>query len=91
MMLAATMAGVGFGNAGVHIPHACAYPIASLKHAWTPAGYPRSASVRPARVLGHRHRAGRLSVHGARLPERHREAARLLGGEDDLAEPRSSR
>src|ERR1700709_1697147 len=34
------MAGVGFGSAGVHIPHACAYPIASLKHAYQPPGYP---------------------------------------------------
>ena len=32
MMLAASLAGIGFGSAGVHIPHACAYPIASLKH-----------------------------------------------------------
>jgi hydroxyacid-oxoacid transhydrogenase len=40
MMLAATMAGVGFGSAGVHIPHACAYPIAGLKHEYQPAGYP---------------------------------------------------
>jgi alcohol dehydrogenase class IV len=39
MMLAASMAGVGFGSAGVHIPHACAYPIAALKHEYTPAGY----------------------------------------------------
>ncbi len=39
MMLAATMAGVGFGSAGVHIPHACAYPTASLKHEWQPPGY----------------------------------------------------
>ena len=40
MMLAATMAGVGFGSAGVHIPHACAYPIAGLKHSYQPPGYP---------------------------------------------------
>ena len=40
MMLAATMAGVGFGSAGVHIPHACAYPIAGLKHGYQPPGYP---------------------------------------------------
>ena len=26
--MAATFAGLGFGNAGVHIPHANAYPIA---------------------------------------------------------------
>ncbi len=40
MMLGATMAGVGFGSAGVHIPHACAYPIAGLKHVYEPPGYP---------------------------------------------------
>ena len=32
--------GVGFGSAGVHIPHSCAYPIASLKHEYQPPGYP---------------------------------------------------
>jgi hydroxyacid-oxoacid transhydrogenase len=40
MMLAATMAGVGFGSAGVHIPHACAYPIAGRGHEYRPPGYP---------------------------------------------------
>ncbi|CAM3594499.1 hydroxyacid-oxoacid transhydrogenase [Deinococcus frigens] len=39
MMLSATMAGVGFGSAGVHIPHACAYPVAGLKHEYRHPGY----------------------------------------------------
>src|SRR5204863_8796963 len=39
MMLAATLAGIGFGSAGVHIPHACAYPLAGLKHAYRAPGY----------------------------------------------------
>ncbi|WP_291426927.1 hydroxyacid-oxoacid transhydrogenase [Deinococcus sp.] len=40
MMLSATMAGIGFGSAGVHIPHSCAYPIAGLKHQYRDPGYP---------------------------------------------------
>ena len=51
MMLAASLAGIGFGSAGVHIPHACAYPIASLKHEYQPPGYPGRPSVR-ARTAG---------------------------------------
>ena len=39
MMLSATLAGIGFGSAGVHIPHACAYPIAGLKHSYQANGY----------------------------------------------------
>jgi len=82
MMLAATMAGIGFGNAGVHIPHACAYPIASAKHAWTPPGYPDPHPFVPHgfSVTVTSPAAFRFTEPAA--PDRHREAARLLGGED---------
>ncbi len=39
MALGATMAGVGFGNAGVHIPHSMGYPIAGMVKEWTPPGF----------------------------------------------------
>jgi alcohol dehydrogenase class IV len=71
MMLAASMAGVGFGSAGVHIPHACAYPIAGLKH---PELIPHGISVivtAPA--------AFRFTYEA--LPERHHQVADLLSGE----------
>jgi alcohol dehydrogenase class IV len=39
MMLAASFAGMGFGNAGVHVPHACAYPIAGRVTDFHPPDY----------------------------------------------------
>ena len=40
MAMAATFAGMGFGNAGVHIPHANAYPIAGQVKDFHPKDYP---------------------------------------------------
>ncbi|MCL6647143.1 MAG: iron-containing alcohol dehydrogenase [Chloroflexi bacterium] len=39
MALAASVAGIGFGHAGVHVPHAMGYPIAGLVRGWHPADY----------------------------------------------------
>ena len=47
MALAATFAGLGFGNAGVHIPHANAYPIAGRVKNFHPSGYPESEPMVP--------------------------------------------
>jgi alcohol dehydrogenase class IV len=47
MALAAMFAGMGFGNAGVHIPHACAYPIAGRVRDYHPAGYPGDEPMVP--------------------------------------------
>ena len=81
MMLGATMAGVGFGSAGVHIPHACAYPIAGLKHEYRPAGYPDDHPFVPHgfSVIVTAPAAFRFTYEAA--PERHEHVARLLAGE----------
>ncbi|MEU6642451.1 hydroxyacid-oxoacid transhydrogenase [Saccharomonospora sp. NPDC046836] len=47
VMLAATFAGMGFGNAGVHIPHACAYPIAGRVREYRPRNYPQDEPLVP--------------------------------------------
>jgi len=45
--MAATFAGIGFGNAGVHIPHALAYPIAGMVRDWVPPGYDVAEPIIP--------------------------------------------
>jgi hydroxyacid-oxoacid transhydrogenase len=81
MMLAASMAGVGFGSAGVHIPHACAYPIASLKHEYQPPGYPDDHPFVPHghSVIVTAPAAFRFTYDA--MPERHHHVAELLAGE----------
>jgi hydroxyacid-oxoacid transhydrogenase len=81
MMLGASLAGIGFGSAGVHIPHACAYPIAGLKHEWQPPGYPTDHPFVPHgwSVIVTSPAAFRFTYDA--MPERHREVAELLAGE----------
>jgi hydroxyacid-oxoacid transhydrogenase len=78
MMLAATMAGVGFGSAGVHIPHACAYPIASHRHEYQPPGYPDDHPFVPHghSVIVTAPAAFRFTYDA--MPERHQRVAELL-------------
>jgi hydroxyacid-oxoacid transhydrogenase len=81
MMLGATMAGVGFGSAGVHIPHACAYPIAGLKHEYQPPGYPTDHPFVPHghSVIVTAPAAFRFTYDA--MPERHHHVAALLAGD----------
>jgi alcohol dehydrogenase class IV len=81
MMLAATMAGVGFGSAGVHIPHACAYPIAGLRHEYRPPGYPDDHPFVPHghSVIVTAPAAFRFTYEA--MPDRHHRVAAFLGAE----------
>ncbi|MGF1471808.1 MAG: hydroxyacid-oxoacid transhydrogenase [Rubrobacteraceae bacterium] len=81
MMLGASLAGVGFGSAGVHIPHACAYPIAGLKHEYQPPGYPQDHGFVPHgwSVIVTSPATFRFTYEAQ--PERHRQVAEMLAGE----------
>jgi alcohol dehydrogenase class IV len=82
MALAATFAGMGFGNAGVHIPHANAYPIAGRVKEFRPTGYPQDEPMVP-----HGMAVSLTAPEAFRFtfdadPGRHVRAAELLGGTD---------
>ena len=90
MALAATFAGMGFGNAGVHIPHANAYPIAGRVRGFHPDGYPDDHAMVPhgMAVALTAPEAFRFTFEAS--PERHVRAAELLAPDaerpDDLGD-----
>ncbi|MGY1806926.1 hydroxyacid-oxoacid transhydrogenase [Blastococcus sp. SYSU D00669] len=83
MMAAATFAGMGFGNSGVHIPHANAYPIAGMVKDYRPPGYPQDEPMVPhgMSVSLTAPEAFRFSFESA--PERHLKAAALMAPDRD--------
>jgi alcohol dehydrogenase class IV len=92
MAMAATFAGMGFGNAGVHIPHANAYPIAGRVRDFRPADYNRYPDAEP--MVPHGMAVCLTAPEAFRFtfeagPERHVRAAELLApGADRPADAR---
>jgi alcohol dehydrogenase class IV len=78
MALAATFAGMGFGNAGVHVPHANAYPIAGQVHDFRPAGYPADKPLVPHGMAVSLTAPEAFRFTFPACPERHVRVARLL-------------
>jgi len=85
-MWAATLAGIAFGNAGVHAPHAMAYAVAGRVRGFRAQGYPDAPLVPHGMAVAVN--APAVVRHtGALSPERHLEAAALLGIETRGAAP----
>lgn len=81
LMFASTLAGIAFGNAGVHLPHAMSYSVAGLNHTWVAKGYENDNPMVPhgIAVVINAPAAFRFTAHAA--PERHLAAAEALGAD----------
>ncbi|HSJ93301.1 MAG TPA: hydroxyacid-oxoacid transhydrogenase [Gaiellaceae bacterium] len=87
MMWAATLAGIAFGNAGVHIPHGMSYAVAGLVDSFSPDGYPQEEPLVPHGMSVIVNAPAVFRRIAATSPERHLEAAELLGADVRDAEP----
>jgi hydroxyacid-oxoacid transhydrogenase len=91
MMLAASYAGVGFGNAGVHLPHGMSYPVSGLVRNYRAPGYnsvPKPLVPHGISVIVNAPAVFRFTAVAS--PERHLKAAEIMGADVSHAHPRDA-
>ncbi len=79
MLLAAAIAGIGFGNAGVHLPHGMAYPVAGMVRDFKPEGYNVDHAIVPHGMAVIVNAPAVFRYTASTNPELHLHAAKLMG------------
>jgi hydroxyacid-oxoacid transhydrogenase len=78
---AATLAGIAFGNAGVHLPHAMSYAVAGLVRDYRCPGYPQHEAMVPHGISVIVNAPSVFRATAPTSPERHLQAASALGAD----------
>ncbi len=87
MLLAATFAGIGFGNAGVHLPHGMSYPVAGMVRDYNPEGYPSDHPMVPHGMAVTLNAPAVFRFTAQVDPMKHLYAAMLMGADVSDAKP----
>ena len=90
MLMASTIAGIGFGNAGVHLPHGMSYPVAGMVKSFEPAGYQVDHPIVPHGMSVILNTPAVVRFTATSHPPRHFRAAAALGADTADAPPEAA-